>query len=165
MASGFRKQYPTGIELLLGGEDAAFRDLRIERPAVPAALPGVGVGVFGCSDVIDLKTTGDYEIIAPVGLRFAAFFVSVDIVESVACTVAPTLSVGSNASAYNDTAASATPAAFTTQAANSRVSLATVNPLSWVDLTANGLRAKVTGAATATTLTARILAWGIPVPV
>ncbi len=110
------------------------------------------------SPVIDFTAAAaSYEIIPPMPARIRSLLTIVELKSTTTPTVAPTLSVGSNSTSFNDFCASQTPAAFTTQAAETWLSLTTAAPQPSADLSVSGVRVKVTGAASAAALTGRVL--------
>ncbi len=112
-----------------------------------------GVCFAAYSDVIDLTITGTYVVLPAMPFRLVLARSIFEIKTVTACSVSPTLAVGSNSASFNNLTAAGTFGAFTTGAAETIVSISvTANA---IDLTASGLQINVSGGATATALTAR----------
>jgi hypothetical protein len=120
------------------------------------------------SDPIDLTATGTYVVIPAMSSRLR-------IVQSLweiktkggTVSVNPTYQAGTDSPNYSNYYASQTTAGFTTQAVETIVAPTAVVPNLIVDLTASGLKVKVTAGATGTNpvLTARFITYGFLVPV
>ncbi len=116
------------------------------------------------SAIIDLTTTGTYNVIGPTPMRFLNIQCRLEVKTSTSSTVSPTLQGGTDAGASN-LFASQSVAGLVGAAVESTFSLLPINPLPAVDLTANGFSLKVTAGATATALTARLILTGMLAPV
>jgi hypothetical protein len=129
----------------------------------PSKTPGALQVCY--SDIIDLTTTGVYVIIPPIAARMGRIVTAQFEIKTItSSTVSPTLSLGTNSASFNNAAASQTVAGLTTGAAESLQSI-TGATNSNLDLTTSGLQLNVTGGATATALTARLIATYYLVPV
>jgi hypothetical protein len=137
--------------------------LELTAPAAAPQQPSAAPGLFTISAIIDLTAAAaTYVIIPPTVARFRAVSIQWEIKTTNTVTVAPTYSVGTNAASFNNVVASVTPAAFTTQAAETAITLTVAAPVQVADMTASGLVLNVTNPATATALTARItVAYGL----
>jgi hypothetical protein len=110
------------------------------------------------SDSVNMKTVGDTVLLPPMEYRFSfidsALF---EILTTDTCTVAPTLSIGTDSPAFANIYTAQTTAAWTTGVQYGRVSPATTaSPLLFQDLSTSGLKLRVSVGATATALTARL---------
>jgi len=116
---------------------------------------------------IDLTApAADYEVIPPTPMRLIALTQQWEIkTTGGVIAVAPTVSLGSNAT-FDNLSASQTKAGFITQPAETAVPLSFVAPLIYADLTLYGLKVRVTAPATGTSpvLTARVVFSYITVP-
>lgn len=117
------------------------------------------------SAVIDLTITGTYAVVLPAAIRAKVVSAVWEIRSTNTVSVAPTFSIGSNSASFNDIAASQTPAGFTTQAVETQLTSTLINPIPVKDLTTSGIKVIVTGGATATALTARLIVEYAPLPV
>jgi hypothetical protein len=167
---------PRGADFDLpnAGEKALFVDddglLKLQLPdgTSEGLMPGGQTSGVWYTEVIDLVTTGTYNLVPPVGYRFDRGAVAWEI-KSTGGTIStsPTYSVGANASTYNDYLAAQTSAGFTTQAAETIVSPGSfVTPTPVRDISVNGLKVVVSVAATGVdpVLTARLRILGQLIP-
>jgi hypothetical protein len=167
---------PRGADFDLpnAGEKALFVDddglLKLQLPdgTSEGLVPGGQASGVWYTEVIDLVTTGTYNLVPPMGYRFDRGLTAWQIV-STGGTIAtsPTYSVGSNASSYNDYLAAQTSAGFTTQAANTFISPGSfATPAPAKDISASGLKVVISIGATGTSpvLTGRFRIVGSLIP-
>ncbi len=138
-------------------EDATLTEAMNLLNANAVAVSG-GQMVTFFSPVIDFTAApASYEIIPPTPARIRSVLTIIELKATTSPTVSATLSIGSNSASFNNFCASQTPATLISQATETWVSLTTAAPQPSADLTISGVRVNVTGSASATVLTGRVL--------